>query len=200
MAVDYEIIACLFFWRAWVTCLVSHPTEAFWGGGWMSLIWISKAVLKKWPYACGCSYFTILYCNFSCRCHSFNLSSRHLSKTSSVLCCRFKATLLVGILPYMMGHDYEYDTWYDYEHIQPSSILKYYETPPLLSSFLLSSVTYVLFWAISRKKIMYIYTYLDPDISFNDASNSIYNESIGDNSVQGCVFVGNICCLSHSLP
>lgn len=103
MAVDYEIIACLFFWRAWVTCLVSHPTEAFWGGGWMSLIWISKAVLKKWPYACGCRYFTILYCNFSCRCHSFNLSSRHLSKTSSVLCCRFKATLLVGILPYMTG-------------------------------------------------------------------------------------------------
>lgn len=34
-------------------------------------------------------------------------------------------------------------------------------------------------------------------ISLEDTSNSIYNQSIGDNSIQG-IFVGDVCCLSHA--
>ena len=106
MAVDYAITACLDFLESLSHLSSIPPCGSILGGGGggcMSLIWISKAVLKKRPYACGCRYFTILYCNFSCRCHSFNLFSCHLSTTSSVLCCRFKATLLVGILPNKTG-------------------------------------------------------------------------------------------------
>ena len=191
MAVDYAITACLVFLES-LSHLSSIPPYGSFLGGDACL----SSEFQKQYWRRGHTQVAVgilLYCTAIFHvADSFNLSSCHLSTTLSVLCCCFRAMLLVGILPYMTGHDYE--------HIQPSSILKYYKRPPLLSSFLLSSVTYVLFWRISRKKITYIYTYLDPDISFNDASDGIYNESIGDNSVQGYIFVGNICCLSHSLP
>ena len=107
MAVDYAIIACLVFLESLSHLSRIPPYGSLLGGGRGGGLHvphlISEAVLKKRPYACGCRYFTILYCNFSCPCHSFNLFSRHLSTTSSVLCCRFKATLLVAILPYMTG-------------------------------------------------------------------------------------------------
>ena len=200
MAVDYAIIACLVFLESLShlssippygsipvgdACPSSEFQKQYWRSGHTHVaVGILLYCIAIFDVAVTVSTYFHVICQ-----------QLHLSYVAVL-----RPRCLSEFYPIWRGHDYEYDTWYDYEHIQPSSILKYYERPPLLSSFLLSSVTYVLFWTISRKKIMYIYTYPDPDISFNDASNSIYNESIGDNSVQGCVFVGNICCLSHSLP
>ena len=53
------------------------------------------------------------------------------------------------------------------------------------------------------KKIQLLYvrftgqTNLYSYISLEDTSNSIYNQSIGDNGIQG-IFVGDVCCLSHA--
>ena len=96
----------LSFWRAWVTCLVSHPAEAFRGGGRGDACPSSEFQKQYWRrghthVAVGILLYCIAIFHVAVTVSTyFHVICQQLP---SVLCCRFKATLLVGILPYMTG-------------------------------------------------------------------------------------------------